>query len=180
VGSRALETVFARCFSERENTSLVGGFDEPLYEPASGEGQMHCLRYREDFFASALHEVAHWCIAGPERRLLTDFGYWYAPDGRSESQQRAFENVEYKPQALEWYFSKACQCRFRLSSDNLDGAGGAIPANDSFKQRVVDQAVQWRREGLPARGELFFLALCEEYGTITDFNTLEFSVSELE
>jgi len=180
VDSKVLETVFAQCFSVGENTILAGGFDEPLYEPASGEGQMHCLRYREDFFASALHEVAHWCIAGPERRLLTDFGYWYAPDGRSERQQKAFESVEYKPQALEWYFSKACKHRFRLSSDNLDGLGGAIPANDCFQRRVIDQAKHWRQEGLPARGEIFFLALCREFGNVADFSALDFSLSELE
>ncbi|GAM69307.1 transporting ATPase [Vibrio sp. JCM 19236] len=26
-----------------------------------------------------MHEIAHWCVAGPKRRLLEDFGYWYEP-----------------------------------------------------------------------------------------------------
>ena len=103
-----LEAVFARCFARTENTRLVGGAAEPLYQPAGKGNGPHSLYFREDYFASALHEVAHWCIAGIERRQRVDFGYWYAPEGRSDDQQRAFESVEVRPQALEWYFSLAC------------------------------------------------------------------------
>ena len=82
--------------------------NEPYYQPATGECDMHRLFYRSDYFASALHEVAHWCIAGERRRQLADFGYWYTPDGRSPQQQSAFEAVEAKPQPLDWFFSLAC------------------------------------------------------------------------
>ena len=99
--SRRLEEVFNRCFLLTENTRLVGGSAEPLYRPAGDGQEQHLLYYREDYFASALHEVAHWCIAGEARRQLVDFGYWYAPEGRDSQQQRAFESVEVKPQALE-------------------------------------------------------------------------------
>ena len=97
-----LEQVFMRCFGSSLCTRLQGGAAEPLYQPATLEGDYHVLYYRADYFASALHEVAHWCIAGEIRRQQTDFGYWYAPDGRSPAQQRAFERVECRPQALEW------------------------------------------------------------------------------
>ncbi len=50
-------------------------------------------------FASALHEISHWCIAGKARRELVDFGYWYCPDGRDAMTQSQFEDVEVKPQA---------------------------------------------------------------------------------
>ena len=123
-----LEAVFHDCFFEAFNTRLVGGADEPLYQPAALPGQAHLLHYREDYFASALHEVAHWCIAGERRRGLVDFGYWYAPDGRSAAQQRDFEAVEYKPQALEWHFARACGYRFRISLGNLDGIEAYSPS----------------------------------------------------
>jgi elongation factor P hydroxylase len=66
----------------------------------------------KDYLASALHEVAHWCLAGVERRKLEDYGYWYSPDGRSRGEQSAFENVEARPQALEWILSDTCNSCF--------------------------------------------------------------------
>lgn len=178
--AKILESVFARRFYASDNTRLVGGFDEPLYQPASAPGQQHSLYYREDFFASALHEVAHWCIAGYDRRQLTDFGYWYEPDGRDTPQQEAFLSVEFKPQALQWFFSKACRYPFRLSGDNLAGAGDAIQLDKSFEQRVIAQARAWCGTDLPTLACLFFSTLCEEFGTVDDLTRLEFLPSELE
>ena len=89
--AQRLEAVFGACFAARWRTRLVGGAGEPFYQPARSAGEYHLLHYRLDYFASALHEVAHWCIAGTRRRRLPDFGYWYAPDGREPVQQRAFE-----------------------------------------------------------------------------------------
>jgi hypothetical protein len=157
-----LEQLFRECFAARWRTLLVGGADEPFYQPAPDGKGFHLLHYRLDYFASALHEVAHWCIAGAGRRELPDFGYWYEPDGRSAEQQRAFEAVEYKPQALEWFFSRACGYRFRVSSDNL-----AAPPdeNQAFTLRVLEQARHWRSAGLPTRAGLFFDALSEAFGT---------------
>ena len=66
-----------------------------------------------------MHELSHFFIAGEQRRQLSDFGYWYAPDGRTAAQQQAFERVEIKPQALECLFSLACGRDFQVSQDNL-------------------------------------------------------------
>jgi elongation factor P hydroxylase len=176
---KRLEAVFAICFSERDNTRLTGGFDEPLYAPASKEKPVHEIRYREDFFSSALHEVAHWCIAGPARRLQTDFGYWYTPDGRNQAQQKAFERVEYKPQALEWFFSKSCGHPFRISVDNMEGHCGNSRDGNAFEHRVIQQAETWCRQGLPVDGSLFFQALCKEFGTPGDLKASSFSAAEL-
>jgi elongation factor P hydroxylase len=162
--SQRLEQVFERCFLAGENTRLVGGAREPLYQPAAAAGTPHLLFYREDYFASALHEISHWCIAGPERRQLQDFGYWYAPEGRSPAQQRAFEAVEVKPQTLEWYFSQACGYPFRVSVDNFDPVSGALPDTHDFRQRLEFQARQWQVTGLPSRAKRFFYALAAEYG----------------
>ena len=175
-----LQRVFAECFSRELQTRLEGGAEEPLYQPASAESEYHVLYYRADYFASALHEVAHWCIAGPQRRQRVDFGYWYAPDGRSAEQQHCFESAEYRPQALEWYFSRACAYRFRVSADNLNGMPGELSGGADFRQRIFDQALLWQRVGLPGRAATFFHALCREFGTSTPPGQLRFILAELD
>jgi elongation factor P hydroxylase len=174
-----LERVFRDCFFTDYCTRLCGGAVEPLYQPAQEVGQCHVLWYREDFFASALHEVAHWCIAGEERRRQVDFGYWYAPDGRDAAQQAAFEAAEDKPQALEWFFSLACGYRFQLSIDNLDAAHGVLPDDSPFRHRVCAQAIRWQRKGLPGRAERFYRALCAEFGTTQSSTNLSFRPGSL-
>lgn len=174
-----LEKVFNSCFEQRYRTRLLGGADEPVYLPASSPGQHHALYYRSDFFASALHEVAHWCLAGDQRRAQPDFGYWYTPDDRDVEQQRAFEAVEYQPQALEWFFSRACFFRFRVSADNLALDRQGLLDNSAFKQRVLYQALQWRRTGLPPRADMFYQALCLEFGTALSPSQLRFDLADL-
>lgn len=153
--SRDLEDLFQRCFRARWRTILVGGGCEPAYLPAAGD-DYHQIRYTADYFASALHEVAHWCIAGRERRQLSDYGYWYEPDGRTSEQQRVFERVEAAPQALEWIFSRAAGVRFRLSVDNLSTGEGP---SESFKRNVCDAAKRFNQQGLGRRAAEFERAL---------------------
>ena len=59
----ALVGVFNRVFQAADATILCGGASEPYYEP----GAPSVIYFREDFDRSALHEVAHWCVAGPLR-----------------------------------------------------------------------------------------------------------------
>lgn len=167
--------VFARCFARGENCLLCGGADEPLYQPASGE-QANTIFYRDDFARSALHEVAHWCIAGEQRRKLLDYGYWYEPDGRSAEQQQQFELVERKPQALEWFFCLASGLPFALSIDNLDAAPGD---NFSFALAVWQQARRYLREGLPGRAASFQQALAIEFGGIAAPSDRDLSLAAL-
>lgn len=162
--SQRLEQVFADCFAVGEKTRLVGGAPEPLYLPATAGQPEARLFYREDFFASALHETAHWCIAGVQRRARKDFGYWYVPQGRGPAEQAAFLQVEARPQALEWCFSAACGYDFRLSLDNLATPENADQAA-AFAQRVVAEARRFQRDGLPQRAARFFAALAREFGT---------------
>jgi len=162
-----LERVFADCFLASANTLLCGGADEPFYAPAEVPARPHRLWYRQDFFASALHEVAHWCIAGPARRQLPDFGYWYTPEGRDPAQQRAFEGVEVKPQALEWCFAVACGYPFQVSTDNLAAEQDAPAEHGDFQRAVAAEAQRRAREGLPPRARRFFSALQAEFGCIT-------------
>ena len=174
-----LERVFAHCFLDSEHTVLAGGAEEPVYTPAASQSERHYIHYREDFFASALHEVAHWCIAGPERRAQRDFGYWYAPAGRDTDAQRAFEAVEEKPQALEWLFSLACAYPFQVSVDNLDPESGALPDTLPFRERVLARARDWQQRGLPERAGLFFGALAAEFDTGVTLEALELSLEDL-
>lgn len=155
-----IEACFARCFARSHGTFLVGGAEEPWYEPASGK-QPAYIHYRADYASSALHEVAHWCIAGRRRRRLADYGYWYAPDGRSAEQQAAFYRVEARPQALEWLFSRACGVPFHLSLDNLDGGVGRTERL-AFARRVVNEARSMRAGRLPPRAAVFLRALALE------------------
>ncbi len=176
--SLRLERVFASCFTSQWRTVLVGGADEPYYQPAANSQGNHLLHYRSDFFASALHEAAHWCIAGNRRLLLPDFGYWYAPEGRDMAQQREFEAAEVKPQALEWLFSLACGYRFCVSVDNLGAEGGEYDTAP-FRAQVLAQARHWQRTGLPNRAEIFFAALAQAFGTGMRTDTLELSPAGL-
>ena len=151
--SAELERVFADCFAEEFRTVLEGGGEEPLYVPSSRPDiSPHRIVYRADYFASALHEVAHWCLAGAERRTREDYGYWYAPDGRSADQQSEFERVEARPQALEWIFSDACHFAFHLSADNLEGGFGP---SETFEAAVHAARTHFLEVGLPARAARF-------------------------
>ncbi|WP_439651348.1 elongation factor P hydroxylase [Microbulbifer guangxiensis] len=156
-------SVFDRCFSAREglNTRLCGGHPEPFYRPAGQACAYHRVEFTLDYPASALHEAAHWCVAGAARRQQPDYGYWYAPDGRTAEQQRLFERVEVKPQALEWIFSRACGLRFRVSADNL--AQGLGPS-DAFRTAIFEQVRDYCRRGLPDRAGQFATALASEFG----------------
>lgn len=154
-------TLFNQCFLDSYNTLLVKGGDEPIYLPQSAERPHYELHFAHGFYRSALHETAHWLIAGDTRRQQVDFGYWYEPDGRSAEQQRIFEQVEVKPQALEWILSDAVGIPFRVSVDNLSGeATDATP----FKMAVFSQVLDYVATGLWSRAETFRLALCEHYG----------------
>lgn len=125
-------TVFAP-----QNTLLVRGDYEPEYFPATLEAPAQIV-FAHGFFASALHEISHWCIAGKRRRTLADYGYWYAADGRNEAQQHAFEQVEIKPQAVECLLTLACQRPFRVSQDNL--FADFDTSQSTFPQDVYKQA----------------------------------------
>lgn len=153
--------LFNECFLHTYNTELCGGGQEPVYQPARCSTQYHRIVFTRDYFASALHEVAHWCVAGAARRQCEDYGYWYAPDGRSAAQQKLFEQVEAKPQALEWLFSRAANYRFRLSADNLSSN---IEASSGFAQCVSAQARLFCREGVNVRAGRFIQSLCAHYG----------------
>ncbi|WP_291354321.1 MULTISPECIES: elongation factor P hydroxylase [unclassified Acinetobacter] len=140
------------------NVSLVKGDFEPEYFPATEDAPAR-IQFAHGFFNSALHEISHWTIAGEKRRLLPDLGYWYAPDGRSAEQQALFEQVEVKPQAIEWMFAQAFGRKFRVSLDNLTGDGGD---GSTFKDNVYAQVQRYfsGEAKLPRDAAHFIACIC--------------------
>lgn len=167
-----LIALFNRCFADSHGVKLVGGSDEPLYLPALqaypglSAVDVHRLFFRADYYASALHEISHWCIAGEARRQQIDFGYWYAPEGRDAMRQDQFEAVEIKPQAIEYLFSLAAGFPFQVSLDNFSSAD-RHEAEVQFYQRVCAQAQQYLAGSLPRRAATFRDALLERYNGVT-------------
>ena len=137
---------------------LVRGAGEPEYFPAK-DNQPARIEFAHGFFQSALHELSHFFIAGERRRQLSDFGYWYAPDGRTEAQQQAFERVEIKPQALECLFTLACRRPFQVSQDNLFATFDT--STSTFAQDVYQQAKAYIAEPhvIPRDAKIFLQAL---------------------
>ena len=148
---------FNRWFSQL-NVNLVKGDFEPEYFPAT-ESTPARIQFAHGFFNSALHEISHWSIAGEQRRLLPDLGYWYAPDGRTAEQQALFEQVEIKPQAIEWLFATAFGRKFRVSLDNLTGEGGD---GNRFKDHVFAQVQAYfsGQAQLPRDAKHFIDCIC--------------------
>ncbi|WP_158971103.1 elongation factor P hydroxylase [Paraglaciecola sp. L3A3] len=152
--------LFNQTFASTENTILVKGADEPIYIPAKTPQDKHQIIFAHGYFASALHEISHWCIAGQARRLLEDYGYWYCPDGRNKVEQAEFEKVEVKPQAIEWAFCVAAKKSFRVSTDNLNGA--PVDQN-AFQGKVQQQALKYLQNGFPPRVDIFIQVLSQFY-----------------
>lgn len=159
VCSVSILDVFNSVFQQDFNTVLKGGASEPLYVPACNDEPAKVL-FRDDYVSSALHEVSHWVIAGHKRRQLEDYGYWYETDGRDACQQKAFEQVEVKPQAVELLLHYAAGLNFCVSVDNL-----ALPEYDAapFKVAVFNQVARFidpdSGDVIPARAVVFIKAL---------------------
>ena len=154
--------LFNNTFFADENTVLEHAAGEPFYRPADGSVPYHRIQFANGFFASGLHEVAHWCIAGSRRRQLVDYGYWYQPDGRDADAQAAFEAAETRPQAIEWAFAIACDREFVVSLDNH----GDVPVDrDAFAERVRHCLHRQAQNGFPPRARRFLDVLTDFYDT---------------
>ena len=160
------------------NVTLVRGDFEPEYFPAIDQLPAR-IQFAHGFFNSALHEISHWSIAGDKRRLLADLGYWYAPDGRSVEQQALFEQVEIKPQAIEWLFSKAFGRKFRVSLDNLTGDAGN---GATFKDHVYAQVLKFfnGEAQLPRDAKYFIECICASVRGGKTLQVDEFNRNELD
>ena len=162
--------VFDQCFVQSHATRLRGGGVEPLYLPGT-ETELAQLIFRADYAASALHEIAHWCLAGCERRLQTDFGYRYIQPPRSVPEQARFYRLELRSQSLEWHFSQAAGVAFNVSTDNFadDGnvAADILSLEKTFSKQLSQQhehTRNWLRTDGGRRAETFITALGQARG----------------
>ena len=105
---------------------------------------------------------------------MTDYGYWYKPDGRLPDEQQLFEQVEAKPQAIEWIFSVAAGIKFCVSADNL---AGNQEMSTTFKANIYEHAINYLHNGLPPRAEQFKNQLLGFYHQ--DFNLALFKLNNL-
>lgn len=154
--------IFESTFFNAFNTKLICGNDEPIYLPADQQSPYHRIVFAHGFYASALHEIAHWLVAGEKRRLLEDYGYWYEPDGRTALQQAEFEKVEVVPQAIEWAVAMSCGFKFDVSVDNLSG----IEIDRlGFKHKVHAQLLSYLENGFSDRTTALLNACAQFYNT---------------
>lgn len=123
-----LTTAFAQIFTDLK---IKGGAEEPFYQ-APTPNQPATIHYRANYPRSLLHEMAHYCLAGNNRRQIDDFGYWYSPCGRTAEQQERFEQVEARPQGLERAMCEIVGLEFSPSLDDFSGR----PASVQFLQRL--------------------------------------------
>ena len=149
--------IFNQCFAQSCRVEMRGGADEPLYVPATIDKPAELI-FREDFPASALHEAAHWCIAGEQRRQSADFAYSYIAAPRSDAEQALFFAAELRTQSLESVFAQAANVIFSPSADNLNcdvsAFAGAIAGYRTKTQR-------WLNTPAGIRAMQFCLALAE-------------------
>ena len=149
-------------------TKIEGAFDEPFYKAGKG-GQMAEIQFSHDYIRSALHELAHWCVAGVERRKSDDFGYWYAVDGRDQEQQNEFFKVEIKPQTIEWAFSIICGVKFEASVDNLHKK---VEGVDKFEQDLMVQMQQYLINGFPKRVKAIIVILARDQNISAPYESI--------
>lgn len=154
----AICAVFNQCFAlpRRTATRMLRGGDEPLFVPAhAGQAEAHVV-YARDLAQSCLHEAAHWLYAGSHRRMLSDYGYWYEPDGRDDAAQVRFEAHEVAVQAREWLLSLAAKSQFRVSADNLRSPEPSA----AFCGAIVEATCALMQANWSSRFQCFFTALC--------------------
>ncbi len=141
---------FNRLFAIPFNVEMRGGGAEPDYSPPTAK-QRGALVARADYAASALHEAAHWCVAGSARRRLPDYGYVYLPPPRNPPDQRRFFAWELRNQAVECYLCDAAGLAYRASADDPELALDALAA---FEARVRALSLSPPQRALQLAAEL--------------------------
>ena len=131
------------------DTILVKGDHEPEYLAKTVDSPAKIV-FAHGFFVRGLGEISHWCAAGTRRRGLDDVGDRNGPDGRNADEQRAFEQVEIMPQAIECLLTLMCGKRFEVSQDNL--CADFDTSHSTFAHDVANRTLQlWQTgEKLPS------------------------------
>ena len=134
------------------DTKLIDEGTEPIYQPAQHHGEAHKIFFAHGYWSSALHELAHWCIAGSERRKLLDYGYWYKPNRSQKDDRQRFLQSEARPQALEWHFTVALGQDFFVSLDDFSNDQNML---EEFRRMIRKEAIDLHQNSLPPRAQVF-------------------------
>ena len=163
---RQIAGCFNRWMGRAYRVRLLGGAEEPVYLPPAPPAHERpaIIRYTRDYPASALHELAHWCIAGPERRARLDYGYWYQPPPRDAAARAAFVRAEIRVQALESRLAAICGLPFRVS---LDDMSSPVALADTFSRQVSGAAAAMVESRLPPRARELMTLLRRLQGGLT-------------
>ena len=151
--------IFSDCFRNSYDTVLVAGDDEPYYQPDQAMSRIKwCLRtaFLPQRYTKPRIGVLRVNSVGSSS--ITAIGM--NPMGVMQ-QQREFEQVERKPQALEWLFSLCAGFKFDVSVDNLSGVEVDRYA---FRKEVAQQLESYlETDLLPPRAKTFAKALCRAF-----------------
>jgi len=160
--AKHLIVLFNSVFGRAYNVVLSSDSGEPDYRASTEPTMPNVVNFANGYFNSALHEIAHWVIAGELRRKQDDYGYWYAEDGRSPEQQKLFQQLEVFPQAIEKAFCEALERSFQASIDNLDN-----PLSKAeivrFENEIEAKKCQLQEQGFPSRAQQFLNALSTQF-----------------
>lgn len=173
---KELATVFNMTFNESEQTILMATDDEPCYLPKDEQYPFNRIYYTKDSYTSLMHEVAHWCRAGKERRQLPDYGYWYQAEDRSPEAQQLYVASESKTQALEWIFCVAAGVCIQIIPENQPYS---FKPSLEFRKSIYMAVLHYLQKGLSDRPERFKQALLNYYRKHLVFNESLFLFEDL-
>jgi len=156
--AKRLILLFNAAFGKEYNVVLKSDSHEPDYIASLDPAIPNVINFANGYCNSALHEIAHWVIAGEKRRKQHDYGYWYAADGRNPEQQKLFQQLEVYPQAIEKAFCEALNKPFRASVDNLNQPVSSSEI-EAFEEKIENKKNQLKLQGFPLRAQQFLDAL---------------------
>jgi hypothetical protein len=160
--AKKLISLFNAVFGTDFNVVINSDSDEPDYRASLEPNIPNLINFANGYCNSALHEIAHWVIAGDQRRSQHDYGYWYAADGRDSEQQKLFQQLEILPQAIEKAFCEAMQRPFKASLDNLNHPVESSEI-EKFEREIELKKCQLQQLGFPPRAQQFIDALSTEF-----------------
>jgi elongation factor P hydroxylase len=169
-------TLFNSEFTQTDNTIIAESLDEPIYLPRDATHPFNRILYTQGSYTSVLHEISHWCIAGSERRLKIDYGYWYKPESQTLEEAELYKKFEAKTHGIEWIFSIAAGVPFYIIPNNLSAG---FEVSQDLKEAVHAATLNYLNSGLPVSAERFKQALLKYYKREAVFNRVLFKLENL-
>ncbi len=132
--------------------------------PADAEVPYNRIVFAHGFYASAIHEISHWCIAGKARRELVDFSATgIARMGVMPKRKASLKMLKRSRRHSTGCSVLAAGYPLNVSCDNLEG--DFEPDRVVFQRRVHAQVMDYLANGIPERPARFIKALQNYYHT---------------